>query len=154
MKGVEFLRGLYASSGLSIRPKTKLSKIEQLKTIIEAWGMDPNKILSKEALAMPHRTVIDPQRRQSIDRSAVYRIFMDRSMGSTDRMCFLAAGSFAIFSVHVCTLVQCMLNLAINMPALRWISRGGSEDLGAEDPSTWERNWKLKAGFFLRLSWG
>ena len=64
MKGIEFLRGLYASSGLSIRPKTKLSKVEQLKTIIEAWGMDPNKILSKEALVMPHRTVIDPKRRQ------------------------------------------------------------------------------------------
>jgi len=64
MKGVDFLRGLYASSGLSIRPKTKLSKVEQLKTIIEAWGMDPNKILSKEALAMPHRTVIDPKHRQ------------------------------------------------------------------------------------------
>ena len=64
MKGVEFLRGLYASSGLSIRPKTKLSKVEQLKTIIEAWGMDPNKILSKEALAMPHRTVVDTKRRQ------------------------------------------------------------------------------------------
>jgi len=38
--------------------------VEQLKTIIEAWGMDPNKILSREALAMPHRTIIDPQRRQ------------------------------------------------------------------------------------------
>jgi hypothetical protein len=64
MKGVEFLQGLYASSGLSIRPKTKLSKVDQLKTIIEAWGMDPNKILSREALAMPHRTVMDPKRKQ------------------------------------------------------------------------------------------
>ena len=64
MKGVEYLRNLYKSSGLSIRPKTKLSKVDQLKTIIEAWGMDPHKILSKEALAMPHRTVIDPKRRQ------------------------------------------------------------------------------------------
>jgi len=36
MKGIEFPRNLYASSGLSIRPKTKISKIEQLKLIIEA----------------------------------------------------------------------------------------------------------------------
>ena len=63
-KGVEFLRGLYAGSGLSIRPKTQLSKIDQLKIMIEAWGMDANKILSREALAMPHRTVIDPMQNQ------------------------------------------------------------------------------------------
>ena len=44
--------------------KTRLSKLEQLKTIIEAWGMDPKKILSREALAIPHRTVIDSKRRQ------------------------------------------------------------------------------------------
>ena len=49
MKGIEFLRDLYASSGLSIKPKTKISKIEQLRLIIEAWRMDPNEILSKEA---------------------------------------------------------------------------------------------------------
>jgi hypothetical protein len=59
MRGVEFLRGLYASSGLSIRPRTKLSKIEQLKIIIEAWGMNPNEILTKQALTKPHRTVVD-----------------------------------------------------------------------------------------------
>lgn len=44
-----------------MRPKTKLNKIEQLKLIIEAWGMDPNTILSRDALTMPHRTVIDPE---------------------------------------------------------------------------------------------
>jgi len=61
MKGIEFLRNLYASSGLSIRPKTKLSKIDQLKIIIEAWGLNPNDILSKDALSMPHITVVDPE---------------------------------------------------------------------------------------------
>jgi hypothetical protein len=60
MNGIEFLRGIYAGSGISIRPKTQLSKIDQIKIMIEAWGMDSNKILSKEALAMPRRTVIDP----------------------------------------------------------------------------------------------
>lgn len=48
-KSIDFLRNLYAQSGLSIRPKTAMSKIEQLKTIIEAWGMNPNQILSREA---------------------------------------------------------------------------------------------------------
>lgn len=64
MKGIEFLRNLYASSGLSIRPKTKVFQIDPLKAIIEAWGMDPNKILSREALAMPHRTVVSSEQRQ------------------------------------------------------------------------------------------
>jgi integrase len=59
MKGLDFLRTLYAQSGLSITPKTKTSKIEQLKLIIEAWGMDPHKILTQEALIQPHRTIID-----------------------------------------------------------------------------------------------
>jgi hypothetical protein len=33
MKGIEFLRGVYIASGLSIKPKTRLSKIEALKEI-------------------------------------------------------------------------------------------------------------------------
>ena len=36
---------MYAASGLSIRPKTKISKNEQL---------------TKEALSSPHRTLVDP----------------------------------------------------------------------------------------------
>jgi integrase len=58
------LRELYASSGLSIRPKTRQSKIEQLKLLIEAWGMNPHQILSKRALATPHRTVVDAEQAQ------------------------------------------------------------------------------------------
>jgi hypothetical protein len=58
MKGVEFLRNLYAAAGLSIRPKTKVSRIEMLKGIVRAWGMDPEKILVKEALMEPHRVMV------------------------------------------------------------------------------------------------
>lgn len=58
MKGIEFLRNIYAASGLSIRPKTRLSKIETLKEIIRAWGMDPDQILTKEAMLQPYRTII------------------------------------------------------------------------------------------------
>jgi integrase len=64
MKGVEFLRGLYASSGLSIRPKTKLSKVDQLRMFAESLGLNPNIVLSKDALAMPHCMVIDPEQRK------------------------------------------------------------------------------------------
>jgi hypothetical protein len=64
MKGVEFLRNIYAASGLSIRPKTRVSKIEALKEIIRAWGMDPEEILTKKALAKPHRVYADAKDRE------------------------------------------------------------------------------------------
>jgi len=59
MKGIEFLRGIYLASGLSIKPKTRINKIDALKEIIRAWGLNPEEILTKEALTKPHRTVID-----------------------------------------------------------------------------------------------
>ena len=58
MKGIEFLRGVYASSGVCIKSKTKPSRIETLKEMVRALGLNPEEILTKEALSMPHRTVI------------------------------------------------------------------------------------------------
>jgi len=60
MKGIEFLRNVYAASGLSIRPKTQLGRIDVLKEIIRAWGMNPEQILTKEALSQPHRVCAGP----------------------------------------------------------------------------------------------
>jgi len=71
MKGVEFLRNVYIASGLSIRPKTRLSKIEALKEIIRAWGMNPEEILTKEALSRPHRAYTQPQQREEEQVKAV-----------------------------------------------------------------------------------
>jgi hypothetical protein len=50
MKGIGFLRNIYAASGLSIRPKTQLSKIEALKEIVRAWGLNSEEVLTKESL--------------------------------------------------------------------------------------------------------
>jgi len=60
MKGIEFLRNIYAASGLSIKPRTRISKIEALKEIIRAWGLNPEEILVKDASAKAHRTIINP----------------------------------------------------------------------------------------------
>jgi integrase len=60
MKGVDFLRNLYRASGISIKPKTKYSKIDILKEMIRSLGLDPEKILVKEALE-PHRTIIEEE---------------------------------------------------------------------------------------------
>ncbi len=56
MKGIDFLRGIYQASGLSIKPKTKFSRIDTLKEIVRAWGLNPEEILTREALTMPHQT--------------------------------------------------------------------------------------------------
>jgi integrase len=58
MKGIEYLRGIYAASALSIKPKTRVSKIDALKEIIRAWGLNPEEILTKDALTRPNTTVI------------------------------------------------------------------------------------------------
>ena len=71
MKGIEFLRGIYLSSGLSIKPKTRVSKIDALKEIIRAWGMNPEEILTKNALTQPHRTVID---RSQIENNQIHQL--------------------------------------------------------------------------------
>jgi len=65
MKGIEFLRGVYAASGLCIKPKTKPSRMEMLKEMVRALGLNPEEILTKEALSMPHRTVITAGRDES-----------------------------------------------------------------------------------------
>lgn len=58
MKGTEFIRGIYTASGLSIKPKTTPNRIQILKEIARSFGLNPDEILTKEALAKPHRTVI------------------------------------------------------------------------------------------------
>jgi hypothetical protein len=52
-KGIKYLRGIYMALGLSIRPKTRVSKIDALKEIIRAWGLNPEEILTRDALARP-----------------------------------------------------------------------------------------------------
>ncbi len=71
MKGIEFLRGIYTASGLSIKPKTRISKIDALKEIIRAWGLKPEEILTKNALTQPHRTVID---RNQIEQNQIHQL--------------------------------------------------------------------------------
>jgi len=62
MKGIEYLRGVYAASGLSIQAKTKNNKIDALKEIIRAWGLNPEEILTRDAQANGNITVIGQDR--------------------------------------------------------------------------------------------
>lgn len=58
-KGIEFLRRIYISSGLSIKPKTQVTRMEILKEMVRSLGYDPERILVKETFTQPHRTVAD-----------------------------------------------------------------------------------------------
>jgi len=65
--GIDKLRNIYASAGLSIKPKTQVSKVEALKEIIRAWGMNPEQLLTKDALAdgaTTYRTQADLENHQ------------------------------------------------------------------------------------------
>ena len=73
MNGIEFLRGIYRASGLAIKPKTRVSKIDALKEIIRAWGMNPEEILTKDAMKRPHRTVID---RNQVEQNQIHQLSM------------------------------------------------------------------------------
>jgi len=64
MKGVDFLRNVYAASGLSIKPKTKLTQYELMATFVRGLGLDPEKVLIREAFAKPHRTLCTPDERE------------------------------------------------------------------------------------------
>lgn len=56
MKGIEYLRGVYLTSGIGIQPKIKLSKIEVLKEIMCAWGLNPEEILNSQAIEQVQAT--------------------------------------------------------------------------------------------------
>ena len=49
--GVEPLRKAYPAAGLCIQKKTQLNKIDALKEIIRAYGINPDQVLTQKALA-------------------------------------------------------------------------------------------------------
>lgn len=57
MKGTDFLRGVYLSAGLRMQPRIKLNKIDALKEIMVSWGIDPEKFLTREALAQANDAI-------------------------------------------------------------------------------------------------
>jgi hypothetical protein len=69
MKGVEYLRGVYLTSGIAIQPKIRLNKIDVLKEIMCAWGLNPEEILTRKALEQSQATTMDQN--QSKNQPAV-----------------------------------------------------------------------------------
>jgi integrase len=78
MKGVEFLRGIYGSAGFSIKPKTRLGKIDALKEIIRAWGLNPEEILTRDALTKPNITLIGKEQLEELQLSELSNALKDK----------------------------------------------------------------------------
>jgi len=47
-KGIEYLRDIYISAGLSLQPKTKESRVAALVGVIRRWGFEPKEVLKPE----------------------------------------------------------------------------------------------------------
>ncbi|XHH09881.1 MAG: tyrosine-type recombinase/integrase [Candidatus Bathyarchaeia archaeon] len=67
--GIDTLRNIYSSAGLAIKPKTRITKVETLKEIIRAFGMNPEQLLAKDALTQGAITYQNPaeQENQQLD---------------------------------------------------------------------------------------
>jgi site-specific recombinase XerD len=48
--GIDKLRNVYAATGLAIQPKTKVSQLETIKEMMRSFGMNPEQMLTREAL--------------------------------------------------------------------------------------------------------
>ena len=64
---MEDLRAKYASAELSIKPKSRMSRIEQLRTLIETSQKALDELLSKEPMTEPHRTIVDETAQRALE---------------------------------------------------------------------------------------
>ena len=62
-KGVEFLRSLYASSGLRIRPKSALTTKDQLRAMARGFGLSPEEAARLLTSSEPHRACVTQEER-------------------------------------------------------------------------------------------
>jgi len=63
-KGVEFLRSLYANSGLRIRPKSALTPTDQLRAMARGFGLSSEEAARLLTSSEPHRGFITEKERE------------------------------------------------------------------------------------------
>jgi hypothetical protein len=62
--GIEKLRNAYTSAGLSIKPRSGISKIEMVKEFALGLGLNPEEILIQNTFSEPDTKYVDPQERE------------------------------------------------------------------------------------------
>lgn len=70
-KGIEFLRNVYATAGLSIAPKRKGWELDALKAFARGLGLEPEKVLTQAAFAEPHRAYTSSEDREQAQTRAL-----------------------------------------------------------------------------------
>jgi hypothetical protein len=63
--GIEKLRQEYIASGLSIKSRPQISRLETIKEVLRAIGEDPDKILTREALTEQATTSLTPEENEN-----------------------------------------------------------------------------------------
>jgi len=76
-KGAEFLRNLYASAGLRIKPDAQVSKIEMVKEFVRGLGLNPEEILTRKEISEPHRIYITSEERDGEEIRALCLAFKE-----------------------------------------------------------------------------
>ena len=71
MKGIEFLRNIYAMSGFGVRPRAKIEVYDVIEEMLRAKGYLVDKDLLMRAVSKPHRTVVTGATEE--DRKAMLR---------------------------------------------------------------------------------
>jgi len=78
MKGPEFLRNVYRAAGLCIRQKTKASRVDLLKELVRGFGMDPEKVLVKDAISEAHRGVMTGRDTSEEEAKRLWTVLRDK----------------------------------------------------------------------------
>lgn len=60
-----------------IRPQNRTTPTEMLKKMVRSTGLNPNKVLNKEALAEPHRIHATPEEREQEEIALLTKALMD-----------------------------------------------------------------------------
>jgi len=64
--GIDKLRSIYAAADLAIQKKTQINKIDMIKEMIRALGVNPEQILSREAIANGNISVVGDFENQQV----------------------------------------------------------------------------------------
>ena len=75
--GVEKLRDIYKKANLRIYQKSQIGKLDQLKTLAEALGLDSEKLIYQGEIVDPHRTVIGENREIVTLQDAIRQTLVD-----------------------------------------------------------------------------
>jgi hypothetical protein len=80
-KGVEFLRNLYANSGLRIRPKGSLTTKDQLRAMARGFGLSTEEAARLSTSSEPHRSYATPEEREQHELVVICDAIIERIRG-------------------------------------------------------------------------